>query len=267
MNVFSKPQCIFIYDDHCKEILNLKEITNYLKQHFKKAKVSVRKLFEYHRFKNTDKNFINKIASNIAKCKIVDFKKQVINSFTEPLLAEIEYEKKRIKNLKNNSFGIVYDGFSLQKVFENLMPKEETSISYIHIIFTNQLFATFSDDGRYHLRTGIYGMPSVISTSGIVEAPAKPKEFYAIKNLTPHQINLWKEKNKDKFIDYNDERLTEIAKGYAMQAIFYYVLGNPFCKDRGCRLFNAHWQKDLIYSQIKSPNEFCKFHKEVLKLL
>ncbi|MBI3600867.1 MAG: hypothetical protein HY097_09560, partial [Nitrospinae bacterium] len=70
-----------------------------------------------------------------------------------------------------------------------------------------------------------------------------------------------------KFIEYDDQRMTEVCKGYAAQALFYHIAGEPFCQDKGCRLFNAHWQEELIYSQLESPYEFCKIHTDMLKRL
>ncbi|MEE9365582.1 MAG: DUF6775 family putative metallopeptidase, partial [Dehalococcoidales bacterium] len=109
--------------------------------------------------------------------------------------------------------------------------------------------------------------PSVISTTGIIEAPAKPREYYLLKQQyerlgkAPDEL---KERYRGRFIDYGDERLTEVAKGYAMQAVFYSLVGEPFCEDKGCRLYNAHWQEDLIFAQLESGYEFCPRHAELL---
>lgn len=101
----------------------------------------------------------------------------------------------------------------------------------------------------------MYGFPSLISTTGIVEAPAKPKEFYELKQEyvalgLPVPIEELKKKFRGRFIDYDDERLTEIMKGYVMQALFYHIFGEPFCRERRCRLFNAHWQEEVLEAQL-----------------
>jgi len=50
------------------------------------------------------------------------------------------------------------------------------------IIITKRLFATFDVVGKHiHLRSSLYSYPSIISLSGIVEAPAKPREYYLAK--------------------------------------------------------------------------------------
>jgi hypothetical protein len=128
--------------------------------------------------------------------------------------------------------------------------------------------ATWDDSNRrYHIRTSLYGIPSLISTTGIVEAPAKPREYYLLKSQYERlgkDLAELKACFEGRFIDYGDERLTEITKGYAMQAIFYALTGNPFCEDKGCRLYNAHWQEELIWAQLESGYEFCPRHTEFL---
>ncbi len=120
---------------------------------------------------------------------------------------------------------------------------------------------------RYHARTSVYGFPSIISTTGLVEAPAKAREYYLLKQqyeMVGKDIQAVKEQFTGTFIDYEDERLTEVIKGYAMQAVFYALSGDPFCEDRGCRLFNAHWQAELIFAQLDSGYEFCPRHGDIL---
>ena len=116
----------------------------------------------------------------------------------------------------------------------------------------------------------VYGIPSLISTTGIVEAPAKPKEFYLLKQQygllggENSTIQKLKEKFKGRFIDYEDERLTEIMKGYVMQAIFFQAVGDPFCDHKGCRLYNAHWQEEVIEAQLGAQYELCEKHQKML---
>jgi hypothetical protein len=114
----------------------------------------------------------------------------------------------------------------------------------------------------------VYGIPSIISTTGVVEAPAKPREYYLLKQqygmLGKDPLEL-KDRFKGRFIDYEDERLTEVMRGYAMQAVFYSLIGDPFCEDKGCRLYNAHWQEELIFAQLEGEYEFCPRHTELIE--
>jgi hypothetical protein len=153
----------------------------------------------------------------------------------------------------------LYDGFVLQRILAEMIPVKEAG--HVHILFTDLLTCTFSeDDWRYHARAVVCGTPSIISTTGIVEAPAKPKEYY-LAQLDSNVSNL-KKRFSGRFIDYGDPLVTEAAAVYALQALFFFVSGGePFCEEKNCLLYNAHWQEELI-STIKK-GELCARHKEM----
>ncbi len=259
--LFLRPQNIFIYNNSKSETLNLEVMSQYLQKKIKKVKVSLRGSFFSYFLKKKD---TAKFARKIAEGKITDINKKVEkDAFLYP--AEIEYEIKRIKGKAKEITGIIYDGFFLQHLFRSIITQKESSSFFMHIILTDQLFATYDADGRYHLRTVLFGVPSIISISGIVEAPARPKEFYTLKSISPYEISEWKEEHRKEIIDYDDLRLTEVVSGYLMQVMFYYLLGDPFCADKNCRLYNAHYQKELIHSLSLSSHEFCGSHQNILK--
>ncbi|MCE9618235.1 MAG: hypothetical protein K8Q88_07780, partial [Nitrosarchaeum sp.] len=74
------------------------------------------------------------------------------------------------------------------------------------------------------------------------------------------------QKYKGTYLEYNDTRLSKIIEGYLLQAIFYFETGEAFCEKTECRLFNAHWQKDLLYSQLEN-GKLCETHQQLLKRL
>jgi hypothetical protein len=49
-----------------------------------------------------------------------------------------------------------------------------------------------------------------------------------------------------------------------MQAVVYLVSGEAFCDDPECRLFNAHWQAELIRAQLTGEREYCARHENLL---
>lgn len=199
------------------------------------------------------------LAKKLAQIKIIDPQKKELNA--APLPVEVEYEYKVISTQKPSAS--FYDGFCLQEIFSKLILPKENNLKHLHIIFTSRLFGTFTDS-RYHIRVALFSFPTIISTTGIVEAPAKPREFYLKKQLGIDHFTL-KEEFRGRFIDYDDNRLTEVLKGYLMQAFFFHLTGNPFCKDPNCRLYNAHWQEEVINAQIKSSYEFCEEHSKTLQ--
>ena len=254
---------IILYDEGAAQELSIEEITKYLAQKMEKVKIEVRG----NPFVKLPQDKISDYARKIASTKIQEVSQKILPE-QEPLYGEIEYEKRRILG-KTSAFGILYDGLHLQRVFQETIPRGECSLESAHIIFTNRLFATWDESNqRYHVRTSIYSIPSVISTTGIVEGPAKPREYYLLKQQYERlgmELTELNDKFKGSFIDYEDRRLTEVIKGYVMQAVFYSSTGDPFCQDKGCRLYNAHWQEDLIFAQLESGYEFCQRHTKILK--
>jgi len=188
----------------------------------------------------------------------------------EPLPGEIDYERRRLSS-SGSIFGLAYDGYKVMALLRQLLPGEERNLGHLHIIFTNQLLATW-EESRYHLRVGVFGYPCILSTTGAVEAPAKPREYYLLKQqytalgMSDAAAVLEEELGK-RVLRHDDPRLTEVMKGYVMQAVFYHLFGEAFCRDKGCRLYNAHWQEEMLYAQVESPYEFCPGHLEMLTRL
>jgi len=188
-----------------------------------------------------------------------------------PLAGEVDYERRRLE-AGSKVLGLLYDGISLMNLLAALITAEERSRRHIHVVFTNQLFGTWQDDDRrYHARVSLYGFPSLISTTGLVEAPAKPREFYFLKQQytalgMADAVDVGMKKEFwGRVLGHNDERTTEVLKGYALQALFYHIWGEPFCPDRGCRLYNAHWQEELLAAQLGGDYELCPRHEQMLK--
>ncbi|MBI4301559.1 MAG: hypothetical protein HY664_03040 [Chloroflexi bacterium] len=189
----------------------------------------------------------------------------------QPLPGEIAYERRRLANPQSRASGILYDGYKLMALLRELIPTAEADLGHLHIVFTNQLFGTWDEgDGRYHARVSLYGFPTIISTTGIVEAPAKPREYYFLKQqyallgIDDAAALNFGGRFQGRFLEYDDERLTEVMKGYLMQSVFYQLTGDPFCQDKNCRLYNAHWQEEVLRAQLGGQYEFCPFHQQQL---
>jgi hypothetical protein len=189
----------------------------------------------------------------------------------EPMYGEIEYERRAIAG-KARVGGVVYDGRKMGSILLPLL-EPENSLETASIVFTDRLVSTYShDDLRHHLRTAVFGFPCIISLPGIVEAPAKSREYHVLRQRLEIEgagdLAVAKLRNalKDEFIDYDDPRAVEALKGLTLQAVIFHLTLEPFCEDKDCRLFNAHWQADLIRSQISS-GELCRKHADMLTAL
>jgi len=265
----ASPSFIYLYGGAGAKSLDLGEIARYLKETIGSTKVELRDEFITHALSRLSPEgngrAIGALAARLANSKVRN--PTIKDTDQDSMLGEIEYEKRCLLNPKNKPFGILYDGFKLQDVYFNLIPEPEREFSHLHIVITNQLFGTWDEnDRRYHARVSVYGFPSIVSTTGIVEAPAKPREFYLKRQLGIDLVTL-KREFKGRFIDYDDPRLTEVVKGYMMQALFLHMMGDPFCEDKNCRLYNAHWQEEVIQAQLESNYEFCERHDEIIAQL
>lgn len=253
------------YNESSPDNLNLEELKDYLKGKFKnQICISIKGNFSI-----LYKSRVEKIARELAGIRIEDFKMKK-NKSLQVDRSWVEMEKQMLEGDKVLDKNAIYDGFYLQEIYQRLFDEADVDKKNFPIIFSSRFFATWEEkDLRYHGRSCLLGYPSIISTTGIVEAPAKPREYYIKLGLYQRisfDENELKQEFKDRFIDYGDERLTEVAKGYLMQAIFYNFFGEVFCENNNCRLYNAHWQEELIRAQIRQKGEpdFCEKHQKML---
>jgi len=270
MRRISRITGIHLYVEGLIKDLRVQEIIRYLLRWMKGSHADFRgNFFRYHLNSLTEeerREQSEQLAEDLALLRIRDATCRDLSD-RRPMEAEVAYERRRIESEDFKSFGILYDGFGLQGIFSSAISEDERGLSHCHIIFTNQLLGTWDrNDRRYHARVSVYGFPSIISTTGVVEAPAKPREFYLKKQLGI-PLEILKHEFKGRFIDYRNPRLTEVMKGYIMQALFFHMTGNPFCDNQDCRLYNAHWQEELIRAQLDGEYEFCGDHRRFLNRL
>ena len=252
-----KTNKIILYDEPKVPEIQLKRIKDFLQELFP-IKVEIRKnILQYSKIT---------ISDEIAKTRIYNFKKPFKKQNLEnedSSTQSWDQDNQNIKEIK------LYDGFEFQKVITNIIPETENILEVLHIVFTDYLVCTFDEnDFRYHARALIGTNPTLISTTGIIEAPAKPKQYYLeqVTNSFFESFEDIKKKYKGEFLEYHDTRLSNIIEGYILQAIIYYETGNAFCTHSYCRLYNAHWQKDLLFTQIKN-RKFCDKHAQILNQL
>ena len=259
---------IFLYDEPAVQEIQISNLKNFLKETFS-ADVEIKKCI----FNNMSEKTIEKIAG----CRIFD-PKAPFKAYN-PDKQEVDFEKRvcrdtelmekttMVENAERIEDVVMYDAFEIQNVIYNIITETDPELGNLHIVLTNKLICTYDvADGRYHGRTVICSNPAIISTTGMIEAPARPKEYYfeVMKcKMQGLSIQNVKKNYRQKFLEYHDQRLSKIAEGYLLQAIFYYMTGDAFCDSLDCRLNNAHWQKDLLYSQLKI-GKLCNKHQALL---
>ena len=257
---------IHLYDEGTAPTLETEDVAGYLRLQTGCSSVSTHGSFALQHCSADDRPALGE---RIARLKVHDV--DAPPTEYEPSYAEIEFERRRLANDDRGPFGVLYDGFGFQHVLRALLPPAEVRLDRAHIVFTNRTIGTWDDnDRRYHLRSIVLGLPSIVSTAGLVEAPAKPREFYlarqqmglAARSELTHA--LLKQQFKGQFLDHDDPQLTEVAKGYTMQAVVYQLTGEAFCADPDCRLFNAHWQAELLRAQLGAQPQCCARHEALL---
>jgi len=213
-------------------------------------------------FQNQDERFFEKIASS----RIFDLKKPFQKNIPSVDVIRIEREN---TDMSEKDEKILYDGFEIHQKIIEFIPIHENNIDTLHVIFTTKLMCTFDEsDFRYHARVLIGSNPTIISTTGMIEAPAKPKKYYLdlLTDFSDNKIEKINKKYRGEFLEYHDLQLFEITEGYLLQAIMYYETGDAFCEDLDCRLYNSHWQKELFHTQIENKR-FCDKHMKILERL
>jgi hypothetical protein len=223
--------------------------------------------------------------NSIEKEKILSlYNDAIIQDLKQPLyIYDLNYdgynykdiiEKRIIAPSKKKAFVdcLLYDGFVIQKLLKNLIQndeQQELTLTKLKILIIDELLCTFDEtDWRYHARPLICGNPTLISTSGIVEGIAKPRDYYyKLYFFRQKGIDIVNELEREydgQFINFNDTRINEIIIGLVLQSLFYFInSGDPFCEDKNCRLFNAHFQDDIIRINIKDK-KICQRHNILL---
>jgi hypothetical protein len=212
-------------------------------------------------FSSLNSDLIEKYAEMFAKSRVLQANSRSLND--NPLYGEIKYEKNRIQ-VTSSSAGILYDALELSYIYIEIIKKELLKKNILHIIFTNRLFGNWEEsDLKYHARVSLYSVIHLISSSGLIEAPARDREYYLLKFQFDElgDYSDIEEKNSDKrWLEYGDKRINDAVLNYVFQAIFFQMFGEPFCKDKNCCLYNAHWQIEIINIIDNKERKFCDKH-------
>jgi hypothetical protein len=205
------------------------------------------------------------LARRFSEARIPDVSR-LVDSSNKDNQSQIDSELNKILGLENIR-GNFYDGYWIQRTLYRLLVDKlglNLDDGDVHIIFTGRLFGTF-EDRRYHARVLLMGTPSLISTSGLIEAPAKPREYYYVRGrMIQSGMDISELDNiyKGRFVDYDDPKITSILKSYALQVIFYELTGNAFCDNATCCLSNSHWQEEVL--KVQYQGKLCDKCNDIL---
>ena len=250
---------IYLYNEIPAEDLDLDRVVAYLSRTCSFAELEVRGNFIAHFYSI-------KLLKELAGIWHTDLLGDGVRSLTEN--ERFVFEQNAYQRPETISSQVVYHGWLLEELLQSQLSHNETYLDQLHIALTPRLMVTKDDmDRRYHARTILSAQPSIISSSGLVEAPARSAEYYAFQagyKMMGREIpdDVLKKNFAGQFLDYHDPRLTEVMLGYILQAIAYRFFGEGYCDNPSCRLFNAHRQHEMLTAQLEPP-EFCQQHQSL----
>jgi len=235
---------IYLYIDDSIEQAKPKRLKNFLEDKVDRE-VVLKKNFLRSKYQD-------RLPRKIAGAKVRDKRER---KMMDPLSKEIDLEKKVIKGGKE-LLGIIYDAHELNKISRGLLSEKERKEHTV--IITKRLIGTLeTHESRYHIRAVLNSIPSIISISGIVEGPAKPRKYYLADETKREEILDFRP------IEHGDERMDSALKAYLLQTIFWRLEGDPFCEREGCPLYNSHWQREVLKNQVNG--KLCERHKRRLE--
>jgi hypothetical protein len=253
---------VFLYSDYPSKALRISQICDYLITLGIKAEY----LGNYFKYLNLSQHDALDLSRKMSSIHISDIEEE--NEYFTSDSDRIENEHCFIDGKKPIDIKILYDGSLLSGIYFSPLIKKHPDIvisSNIHIVITGRLFCTYGGK-RYHARVILTGIPALISTSGLVEAPAKPREYYWLKadfiqsGKNPQELN---DLYKERFIEYDDPKITAVLYSYTLQPIFYNLTGEAFCNNSDCCLYNSHWQEEVLSTQLKG--KLCDKHKGIIE--
>lgn len=254
---------IYIYNEIPEDDLDLKQVLAYLTDRCPFAKITVRDNFSSHFLSD-------ELIAGLTDC--INTELSVERGFDKTDEERLAYERQTYLTPETISPNVIYDGWRFLELLQAQIPEAEATHDTLHLILTPRLLVTEDErKRRYHARTILIGQPSVISSTGLLEAPARPVEYYVLQrgyqmlgqNIPDAEV---KERFGGQFLEYHDLRLTEVIQGYLLQAIAYRFFGEGFCHDPHCRLYNAHRQQEMLTAQLELP-ELCSKHRRLFELV
>lgn len=181
------------------------------------------------------------------------------------MLGIVRYEERALEDPEREG-GVLYDGLAIQRALNDALPADQRGLDHLHVPVLDRAIGTWGDhDGRWHKRVNVLGQPGIVSVPGLYEAPAKPESYY--KEQQKHALlsggtpprEVLENQVEGEFLVENDPRTTDAIKGLVLQAVHYIQRGEAFCQSEGCRLYNAHYQEELVEAQLREP-QFCDAH-------
>ena len=171
---------------------------------------------------------------------------------------------------ESRDLGAVYLADQLQDVMRALLRRDERGPAFLHLAYITQCLGRWVA-GASHLHLGIiqHGEPTIISTTGFVEAPALPREYaFRRTQLLGFGMEEAAEELDERFtgaaLVHGDTRIDRVAAGYALQAVFRQMFGEQACATPTCPLHPAATHDELARAHLSEDSRLCDRHARML---
>jgi hypothetical protein len=253
---------IYIYDAPDAIGLDIGVVGRFLAELLPEARVETRTdFFTYHLGKFEPEQvevLTEQIAARLDEREVRDLVHPDLRDETPPVRPE------------ERDLGVVYRAEPLQAVMAPVISKEECSESHLHIVYLTQCLGHFEAD-RPLLTLEIiqHGQPTIISTTAFVEVPELPRE-YTFKRAqmlsmgVQDAVDELDERFAEKALRHGDSRITRVAVGYALQALFHRVFDERGCEDPHCPLHRASTHDELHEAHLAEDSGLCERHTRML---
>ncbi len=171
---------------------------------------------------------------------------------------------------ESEDLGVVYQAEALQDVMRTLIPADETGSRHLHLVYITQCIGHWPPGESYfRLQIIQHGVPTIISTTGFVEAPALPREYtFRRAQLMTFGLERAADELDELFADrvfrHGDPRLNRVAMGYALQAVFRQAFGEEGCDVPTCPLHPATTHEELVRAHLDEDSRLCDRHAQML---
>ncbi len=186
------------------------------------------------------------------------------------LVAPSRRDKLEPVSPESRDLGVVYVADQLQDVMRVLLQQDEHGPEFLHLAYITQCLGRWVAD-ESHLRLQIiqHGEPTIISTTGFVEAPALPREYaFRRAQLLAFGMEEAAEELDEQFagsaLAHGDPRINRVAAGYALQAVFRQMFGEQACDTPTCPLHPATTHDELARAHLSEDSRLCDRHARML---
>ncbi|MFP3903401.1 MAG: DUF6775 family putative metallopeptidase [Armatimonadota bacterium] len=253
---------IYLYDDPDAQGLDIDYLAGYLASELPACEVGVRTDFITHHLGNMPAGERNTATARLSE-ELEDADPVSRISGDDLLFGEV---------LEQAEAHDYYLFRPLQNALRTLVPEREAGLDHLHIVVTAHLLAEIEKPLNFHPRLAALGAPSVISTSGLIEVPERPKEYhfrrlqYATFGADDHLPDL-AEDFADRALGYGDPRLNDVLRGYMLMAVVYRATGDGPCDIPTCPLYAGDTQGEVLQAQVREQSRLCAHHSRLIQTI